>query len=111
MIDNLINEEELPDSPEKTNDEKLVELLEAVGLQEGHDFCYDEGEILLPDELDVEDTEVDYNKIKDLNTKWPNISIESTGKSFVASYIDNEDNKQTCVLPLSVSQLLMFHSG
>lgn len=107
MIDKL-NEEEI-NLPEMSNDEKLVEFLDSIGLQEGHDFCYDEGEILIPDESDADSIVVNVDKLKEINKKWLNITVEEIGKSLISNYVDYEGNKKTCILSESVSQLLLSH--
>jgi hypothetical protein len=95
--------------PPKSNDEKLVSLLECIGLNEGFNFCYDEGEILIPDEVefDLKKKLPQGKNVKLIN--FPGVSFDTTGKEIVATFI-SEDIEQSVVVPLYVYQLMLHYS-
>lgn len=96
--------------PDKSNDEKLVSLLECVGLAEGFNFCYDEGEILIPDEVEINPNR-NIMKSKSVKlAKCPNVSFDTSGKDIVATFKDMEENQQSVLVPLYVYQLLLHYT-
>jgi hypothetical protein len=101
---NMIEELEQEDV-EESNDQRLVEFLESVGIQEGIDFCYDD-EILISDEIDTE------SLASELNTsKFPTVKFEKMGEDVVARYITGDQIVKSVVLPLPVYQLLLYRAG
>jgi len=104
QVINMIEEAEYTEI-EESNDQKLVEFLESVGIQEGIDFCYDD-EILISDEIDTD------SLASELNTsKFPTVKFEKKGEDMVARYITEDQIVKSVVLPLSVYQLLLYRAG
>lgn len=100
-MNSIINElHEL--SLNESNDQKLVELLELVGLVEGVNFCYDD-EVLIPDDID-ESLDSGFDK------QFPIISISSEGGKTIAKYINDEQITKTVELPSLVYKLLAHYS-
>lgn len=103
QVVNMIEEVEHSEI-EESNDQKLVEFLECIGLNEGIDFCYDD-EILISDEIDTETLKSELN-----TSKFPTVKFEKIGEDMVAKYITGNQVTKSVVLPLSVYQLLLYHS-
>jgi len=96
--------DELRDS-EFSNDEKLVEFLESVGLREGIEFCYNDSQILISEDVDV-----DLLKGKSITRDFPNVTFDLQGNTMTARYLDTSSHLKSVVLPDSVYQLLVHYS-
>jgi hypothetical protein len=106
QVINMIDETELSEQSDLTNDEKVVEFLELIGIQEGIDFCFYEGEFCISEEVGLPPTD----KSLDM-TKFPIVvKIATAGNDKLVNYLDKESIEKSVVLPLSVYNMLLYHS-
>ena len=101
MINSLIGDESLEE-----NSYRLYELLESVGIQEGIDYCYDEGEFLVPDEVDLSLEKLDVNV-----SKFPTVKFSTTPNGDIeAEFITSNQVVKTVKITPDVVRILSYKS-
>lgn len=78
IIDVALGKVPVINSIEMSEEEKVVKFLEHIGLDEGVDFCIDEGEVMIPDDMELDD-EIKMFESKKFK-KYPNIEFKMVGE-------------------------------
>lgn len=90
-----------------SGEENLVNFFEHLGLEEGVDYCIDEGEIYIPDNVDLDE---DFQLVESKNfNKWSGVNFKPSGNSVLVEVEHPEI--RSLEIPVAVYQFLeKYHS-
>lgn len=88
-------------------EENLVNFFEHLGLEEGVDYCIDEGEVFIPDDVELDE---DYKLEESKNfKKWSGVNFKPSG-DMVSVEVEHPEIKPLTI-PNAVYQFLeKYHS-
>jgi hypothetical protein len=88
--------------------EDTVEFLTLLGLEEGVDFTINDGDILLPPSVGLDENFESFQTL--VHNKWPDIEFVCNEDSVTATYKNLEDEPMKINLPLPIYQIVKHHS-
>jgi hypothetical protein len=105
IIEEALGKKPIDNSLELSEEERLVKFMEHVGMDEGIDFCIDDGEVYIPEDMELED-DIKLFESKKFK-KYPDVEFKMLGEE--VKVVSSNPVFDSIKVPLCVYQVIESH--